>query len=47
LQREGLFKTLKAQRFFTKPSIKKKLKSEEAISRRKKLARKKYAEDQN
>jgi ribosomal protein S21 len=46
LQREGLFKVLKAQRFFAKPSLKRKLKSEEATSRYKKLARKKYAEDQ-
>jgi len=42
LQREGIFRVLKAQRFFAKPSVKKKLKTEEAISRRKKLSRKKY-----
>jgi len=45
LQREGVFKTLKAQRFFEKPSVKKKRKEEEATSRRKKLSRKRQTEN--
>ncbi|NRA74106.1 MAG: 30S ribosomal protein S21 [Rickettsiales bacterium] len=46
LQREGVFRVLKTQRFFEKPSIKKKRREEEALSRRKKLSRKRYIESQ-
>ncbi len=39
LNKEGLFKELKARRFYEKPSLKKKRKIKEAMKKRKKAMR--------